>query len=173
MVRLDRSALAGDCQSLHHIMKFSDVAGPIVFFEQCQRIGSDALNAASTMFSCVLEKGSENGRNVVRAFAERWEAELIHVQSIEQIETKTTGLDLNRQVFVSGRDDADVHFDAVRIAEGIDDVIFQDAEQLGLRRKAHLADFVEEERPTGSKLELARFRVLGICEGTALISEEF
>src|SRR6476620_2612255 len=173
MVRLDRSALAGDCQSLHHVMKFPYVAGPIVSLEQCQRLGSDALNAASTMFSRVLEKGFQDGCNVVRPCAERWEAKLIHVQSIEQVEAKAAGLDLSRQVFVGGRDDADVHFDAVRIAEGIDDVIFQDAEQFGLCRKAHLTDFVEEERPTGSELELARFRVFGIREGTALIAEEF
>ena len=61
----------------------------------------------------------------------------------------------------------------MRIAEGIDDVIFQDAEQFCLGWKTHLADFVEEERPTTSKLELAWFCVLGICEGTALIAEEF
>ena len=154
-------------------MKFPYVAGPIVFLEQCQRIGSDALNAASTLLSRVVEEGFQDGRNVVRPFAERREAELIHVQSIKQVEAKAARLDVSRQVFVGGRDDANVHFDAMCIAEGIHDVIFQDAEQFGLRRKTHLANFVEEERPTASKLELAGFRVLGICEGTSLIAEEF
>src|SRR5215813_9278520 len=116
----------------------------------------------------MVQEGSQDGRDVVRSLAERWKAELIHVQAIKQVEAKASGLDLSRQVLIGRGDDAYVDFDAVGVAEGIDDVIFEHAEQLSLRRKAHLADFVEEQRSAGGELEFAGFGVLRVREGTPL-----
>ena len=58
--------------------------------------------------------------DVSRPLTERREAELVHVQSIEQVETKTAGLDVSRQVFIGGRDDADVGAEHPRAAEAQD-----------------------------------------------------
>src|SRR5918999_780002 len=43
-----------------------------------------------------------------------------------------------------------------RAADSRDDIVLQDAQHLGLRRCAHVADFVEEERAAVRLLELAR-----------------
>ena len=50
-VRLNRVVLAGDRQPLHHIVKFPDIARPIVPLQERQRCRSDALNAASAMLA--------------------------------------------------------------------------------------------------------------------------
>lgn len=173
MIRLNRLALAGDRQSLHDIMKFAHIARPIVALKECQRLRSDALYAAPAMLSRLIEERRQDGFDVVWPFAERRDTELVDVQTIIEIEPETSGFDLGRQVFIGGGDHADVYFDAVRIAERVHYMVFQDAEQLGLGREAHLPDFVQEKGSPGGELKLARLGLLGVREGATLIAEEF
>src|SRR4029450_8330439 len=48
----------------------------------------------------------------------------------------------------------------------------QDAQELGLRRQAHLAHFVEEQHTAGGQLDLPRLGLLGARVGAALVAEE-
>ena len=64
-------------------------------------------------------------------------------------------LDLLFEVLVGRGDDAHVHLDRPRRAKPFDFPFLQDAQHLGLRLRAHVADFVEEDRPAIGLLELA------------------
>ncbi len=49
--------------------------------------------------------------------------------------------------------------------------ILQNAQQLGLRRRRHLADLVEEQRTPVSLLKAARRTLHGSCKGALLVAE--
>src|SRR6185369_16835923 len=81
-------------------------------------------------------------------------------------------LDRARQVTVGGRDDARVGPQHARAAEPLELALLQHAQELGLRRRAHLADLVEEQCPPRGLLELSRLALRGAREGAALVAEE-
>ena len=60
------------------------------------------------------------------------------------------------EVAVGGGDDADVDADVLAAAEPRELAVLQHLQQLGLQRRAHLADLVEEHRAVVGELELAR-----------------
>jgi len=55
---------------------------------------------------------------------------------------------------VRGGDDARVHVDLAAPAEARDDPLLEHAQELGLHVERHVADLVEENRPTCGELEL-------------------
>ena len=66
--------------------------------------------------------------------------------------------DLLLEVLVGGGDDPHVHLDRARAAHGLDVLLLQRAQDLGLGLEAHVADLVEEERAAVGQLELALAR---------------
>ena len=57
------------------------------------------------------------------------------------------------EVPVGRRNDADVHADVRRAADAPERLLFEKPEQLGLQRRRHLADLVEEDRALVGLLE--------------------
>ena len=57
-------------------------------------------------------------------------------------------------------------------AEPLELALLQDAQELRLRRQAHLADLVEEQHAAGRQLDLARLGLLRARERAALVAEQ-
>ena len=57
-------------------------------------------------------------------------------------------------------------------AEALELALLQDAQELGLRCQAHLADLVEEQHAAGGQLDLPGLGLLCAREGAALVAEE-
>src|SRR5947209_4347191 len=70
------------------------------------------------------------------------------------------------------RHDARVYIDRLGSPEPRDFALFQHAQELRLRRRRQIADLVEEERPTTSRLEGALTRGIGARECAPLVSEQ-
>ncbi len=77
-----------------------------------------------------------------------------------------------RQVAVRGGDHTDVHAERPRAAEALELVLLQHAEDLGLRVRAHVADFVQEQRAAVRLFEPADPLLVGAREGPLLVPEE-
>ena len=77
------------------------------------------------------------------------------------------------EIAVRGGDDANVDVDVADAADAANDLIFHDAEKLGLEEGREFADLVEEERAAVGDLEKALLHGLGVGEGSLFMAEEF
>ena len=78
------------------------------------------------------------------------------LQAIEQVLAEAALRDQLLEVGVGGGDDADVDLDRVRLAERVDFLVLEEAQQLGLHVEADVADLVEEQRAAGGGADDAR-----------------
>ena len=111
--------------------------------------------------------------HVLRAFAQRRQAQRHDVEAEEQVFAKQALLDRDAQVLVGGGDDADIALDRRAAADGRVLALLQYAQQAGLRLHRHVADFVEEQRAALGLLEAAGRALVGAGEGALLVTEEF
>src|SRR5204863_9348241 len=81
-------------------------------------------------------------------------------------------LDLRFEVLVRRRDHPDVHLDRARRPQALDFTFLEHAKHLGLRLRAHVAHFVEEDRPAVGLLELAYLLFGRAGERPLLMAEE-
>ena len=59
------------------------------------------------------------------------------------------------QIAIRGGDHAHIDLDRFAAADALERMPFQHAQELGLNRRAHLADFVEHQRALVGRFELA------------------
>ena len=95
-----------------------------------------------------------------------------HVQAEVQVAAELALGDVFFQIAIGGGDDADVDLDRLGAADALERMPFEHAEELGLNRGAHLADFVEHERALVGLLELADLALGGAGEGALLVAEQ-
>ena len=76
------------------------------------------------------------------------------------------------EVLVGGGEDPDVHLDRLRAADALQLALLQGAEDLGLGRERHVADFVEQQRAAVGLLELSELAAEGAGERALLVAEE-
>ena len=94
------------------------------------------------------------------------------VEAEEQILAELPVGDRLLEIAVGRGDDADVDVDVVLAAEARELAVLQHLQQLGLQRRAHVADLVEEHRAVVGELELARLVLDRAGEGAALEAEQ-
>src|SRR5204863_5673599 len=75
-------------------------------------------------------------------------------------------------IAVRRRDDANVHVDGALSSDTQELAVLEDAQQLRLRRRTHLADLVQEEAATVRQLELAELLLVRVGERALLVAEE-
>ena len=76
------------------------------------------------------------------------------------------------QIAIGGGDDAHVDADGARAAQAQELTLLEHAQELRLRRRRHLGDFVEEQDAAGGQFDLARLRLLRAGKGAALEAEQ-
>ncbi len=117
------------------------------------------------------EVGGEN-RDVLAPLAQRRHPQGHHAQAIEEVLAKSSPGDQRAQIPVGGRDDPDVHPEAVGAADSLDLVLLEHPEQLGLDARGDLADLVEEARPGVRRLEQTALVDHGAGERALHMAEE-
>ena len=80
--------------------------------------------------------------------------------------------DHRRQVAVGRGDQPHVDAERPRAAEALELVLLQHAQDLGLRVRAHVADFVEEQRAAVGLLEAADALLVGAGERALFVAEQ-
>ena len=84
-------------------------------------------------------------RNVLAAFAQWRDFNRKDAQAIEKVLAEPAGIDLFLQVAIGRGDDANVDFAGAGVADALQFLLLQNAQQLRLHRERHFADFVEEQ----------------------------
>ena len=111
-------------------------------------------------------------RDVLAAIAQRRHADRNDAQTEVEILAEVALLDLLLEILVGRGDDADVDLDRPRRSEALDFPFLQHAQHLGLRLRAHVADFVEEDRAVVGLLELADLLLGRAGERSLLVAEQ-
>src|SRR5579875_2732974 len=85
-------------------------------------------------------------RNVLTPFPQRWQMERHDVEPVVKIFAETALAHRLLQVEVGGRNDAHIDLNGLRAANALQLLFLEHAQQLGLRFKRQVADFVEKDR---------------------------
>src|ERR1700682_738548 len=91
--------------------------------------------------------------NVLAAFAQRRQLDWYHAKPVIEILAEATFGNLLLEILIGSGDDSDVHVAFFITADGPDLAFLQHAVQFDLRGKAHVTDFIHEQRPAVSSLE--------------------
>ena len=99
-------------------------------------------------------------RDLLPPLAQRRHPQADDVEAVEEVLAEAPFGDERLEVGVGGGDDADVDLDRLRLAEPVDLVRLEEAEELGLQVGADFGDLVEEEGAAGGGADDA---VEGLC----------
>ena len=119
-----------------------------------------------------LQEVADEQRQVVAALAQRRQVDGDDVEAEVQVGPEAAILHALVEVAVGGGDDAHVDGDRLRAADARERALLEDAQQLGLRARVHLADLVEEDRAAVGALEVAELARVRVGEGAALVAEQ-
>ena len=101
----------------------------------------------------VLQKCLNQQRNVFPPIPQGRYSNHDHAEAIEQILPKPLRRDFALEIDVGGGDDPDVHLHEPATADRPDFAFLQDSQQLDLKRRGCLADFIEKDGAAGGLLE--------------------
>ena len=110
--------------------------------------------------------------DLVPALAQRRDRDLDHLEAVVEVFAKLAAQQHGFEIAVRGRDDAHVDGDGLVAPELRELAVLQDVQQLGLERRLHFGDLVEEDRPGVGLLELPDARRGGAGEGAFLVPEQ-
>ena len=160
-------------EPLEHISQLAHVAGPRRRHQLFERIRAergalDLIGRAEDIQKIVDER-----RHVVRPFPQRRNLDVDDVQTIEEIFAKFVCGDPVDQPPVGCGDDAHVDDRCAPFgADALNFAVLQKPQQRGLHLKAHLPDFVHEDRAAVRLLEPALFVAVRVGETAAHVSEK-
>ncbi len=108
-----------------------------------------------------------------RALAQRRQVQRDDVQPVVEIAAEVADANLLVEIAIRRRDDARVDRNRLRRADGNDFAMLQRAQQLDLRRRRRLADFVEEERALRRRAEQTDLVANRAGERALHVTEQF
>ena len=112
-------------------------------------------------------------RDVFAPLAQRRILDREDAEPIKQILAEAAGDDLVFQVAIGRGDDAHIDLARARVADALDFLLLQNAQQLGLHRERHFADLIEEKRAAIGQLEAAGLVAERAGERAFHVAEEF
>src|SRR4029453_9264447 len=141
----DELARAGDHGALQRVAELADIAGPVVRDQEAQRSLVHPADLPLVLAVELLHEGLDEERDVLAPGAQRGQGEREDVEPVVQILAKAAVLEAARGLLVGGGEHAHVHLDLRAAADPLERPVLEDPEELGLERRAHLGDLVEEE----------------------------
>ncbi len=169
----DFGTAGGDDEALNEVFEFADVAWPDVFFEDLEGLGGEVFEGKVVGATVDLEEVVAEDRDVSGAVTEGRKMDGDDVDAVVEVFAEAAGARHLFKVFVGGADEAEVDLAEGAAAEALDLVVFEDAEELGLKGEGEGGDLVEEEGAVVGELDLAGAGLGGAGEGAFFATEEF
>ena len=114
----------------------------------------------------------ESSGNVGLALAQRRHQDADHLEAMVEVLAELTGLARLLERLVGGGHDPRVDADRRVAADAREHPVLEHVQQLGLERRAHLADLVEQDGAALRQLELALLALMGAGERATLVAEQ-
>src|SRR5882724_10336854 len=154
------------------MLELAHVPLPFVRAERSVGVGGEGPRRALQARRGRGEEVLDQERQVLDPLAQRRQQDRDDVQPVVQVLAEAPRLHLGLEVLVGGREDAHVDLQGAVAADPLELALLQDAQDLGLRLRPHVADLVEKECPAVGDLELALARRDRPREGALLVTEE-
>ena len=151
----DQVAFADDDGALDDVLELADVAGPRVAHQQPPRLGLEGLDLAIVLLGAADAEVLGEQRDVVRTLAQRRHRQRDGVDAEVEIAAQRAVRQRQVEIDVGGAHQPEVRGDGAGAADRPELALLQDAQQLGLQRRLHLADLVEEQRAAVRELDQA------------------
>ena len=166
------SARFNQANLLCDIAELTDIARPIIVFEQLIGIGGEANERHLILFGELRYELAEKQWDVVFSVTQRGHLNLYHVESIEQVHTEAPLLYSTLEVDVGSSHYA--HVGVLHLLAAHLDILsfFQYAQELRLRSERQLGHLIEEERALVGQLEIALAVGFGIGKRALDMAEE-
>ena len=116
---------------------------------------------------------SEQQWHIVFAVSQRRQVNMSDIQPVIKIAAERFGGDEIIERLIRRRDDARINGNAPRAAYTIHLLVFEDAEDFGLRRQGHVADFIQKNRPVMRLFEFAALHRRRARKRAFFIAEQF
>ena len=171
LLRLDELAVGQDDRAFDDVAHLAHVARPVVLLEDPHRRGIDCRNGLVVALVELGEERLDQQREVVLALAQRRQLDGEDVEAVVEILAQLAVLHGVRGIDVGRGNDADVDGLLLPSAKAAELPLLQHAQQLDLRGRRHLRNFVEKERPAVRELE-ASFASIGRAGERALLVAE-
>ncbi len=141
--------------------------------ENVQNFRADSANVLAVLGVDVAQNVLHQQGNVLFVIAQRRQIDVEDIQPEIKILPQMAAADRLFGIFVRGREHAHIHRRLGLASQPADLAVFQHAQEFRLRRRRHLADLIEQQRPAVGQLEApdAAFRRAG--KRATLVSENF
>jgi hypothetical protein len=153
------------------VLQLADVPRPRMVDEALQRRGRN-IDGAPILRVRRPQEVIDEGGNLVAPLTQRRDPDLDHVQPVIEVLTEAPGADLDLEIAVRGRQDADIRVEDPLAAHARELAVLQYVEKLRLKADRDLADLVEHERALRGQFELARLVAIRARERAPLMAEQ-
>src|SRR6058998_3164597 len=114
----------------------------------------------------------QNG-DVIRPLSQWWDLNREHIEPVVKVFTKAARRHFLLQVPIGRSDDPHIREPRPVLAHALVTLLLQDAEQFALQFQWNFSDFIEENRPSFSRLETSGAVLDRPGKSTARVAEEF
>ena len=157
--------------AFYQVLQLADVAGVGQAGEELQGVGREVRAGQSVGFGLAVGKVACQQGNVFAAFAQGGQLDGDEVDAVEQVFAEGMFFYHVAQVGVGGRDDAHVYLAGAAVAQGLECLVLQHAQQLHLAGQVEVAYLVEEDGAPVGQFEAPRAVGGGVGEGAFLVAE--
>src|SRR5712691_2838905 len=173
VLHTDRLAIRRDDHPLDDIPELSDVVPrPVVSHQAVERRRVDRLGSYAEARTGHHQEMLDECGDVRQPLSERRDADYVDVESEVDVLAEAAGPYFGLEVAVRGGHDARRHGDRPIPTESGDLPLFDDAQQLRLRRGRQFTDLVEKQRTAGRGFERALAERTGARERPPLVAEQ-
>src|SRR4030095_300988 len=145
MCRIDEPAFAQNRRPLQDIAKLSNVPGPVILEKGLLCIARQTSRWPAEGPADLLQERLAQRHDIDATIAQRRNLDVEDAEAVEEVLAKVAALDGFAKVAGGRGDDPDVRLQEARAAESLELALLQNAQELGLRGQAHLADFIQEQ----------------------------
>ena len=130
------------------VLQLADIARPGIVQQCTGRLRAELAEAFVFLGREALDQLFSDLDHILATFTQRWHFDRNDVQAIVQILAEPPCPDLFGRIAVRRTNDPDIDLARLDRADGLDHRRLQEAQQLGLQRQIHFADFIQEQRST-------------------------
>ena len=141
--------------------------------EDIHHFRADSADMPAVLGVDVAQNVLHEQGDVFFVIAKRRQVKMKNVQPEVEILPQLAVADGLLGIFVRCRNHAHVHGRFRFASQAAHLAVFEHAQELGLRGRGHLADFVEQKRSAVGQFEAADAALGRAGEGTALVTEDF
>src|SRR5580692_6300451 len=162
-----------DYRTLDKVFQLTNISRPMPGGELLHGSGRYEFDPLLHAAAVLLREVSDQQRNIVRTFAQRWDADRKHVQAIVQVAAELAVLHHFLEIAIGRRHQPHIDSLGSVVAQPFKLTFLQSAEQFGLDLDGNISHLVQEKRAPICQLQPSNLLRNCSCEGASLMSKKF